>query len=121
MFDISVRQNFCKRPEAAAAAVIIPFRYNPNIVDPNKIALQASQEFIVEDILSLDGTRNKNKRYNRINLRVKVRWQGYGESEDTWEPYSELKGNLKFLKYCQKHGLLYLIDRRLFEKHEIGN
>ena len=100
---------------------IIPFRYNPNIVDPNKIALQASQEFIVEDILSLDGTRNNNKRYNRINLRVRVRWQGYGESEDTWEPYSEFKGNLKFLKYCQKHGLLYLIDKRLFESHELDN
>ena len=100
---------------------IIPFRYNPNIVDPDAIALHAAQEFVVEDIISLEGTKNKNKRYNRTNLRVKVRWQGYGESEDSWEPYTELKGNVKFLKYCQRHGLLYLIDKRLFDDHELDN
>ena len=100
---------------------IIPFRYNPNIVDPKTIALHAAQEFIVEDIISLEGTKNNKKRYNRTNLRVKVRWQGYNESEDSWEPYTELKGNVKFLKYCQRHGLLYLIDKRLFDDNELDN
>ena len=90
-------------------------------MDPKTIALHAAQEFIVEDIISLEGTKNNKKRYNRTNLRVKVRWQGYNESEDSWEPYTELKGNVKFLKYCQRNGLLYLIDKRLFDDNELDN
>ena len=43
-------------------------------MDPKTIALHAAQEFIVEDIISLEGTKNNKKRYNRTNLRVKVRW-----------------------------------------------
>ena len=34
---------------------------------------------------------------------------------------TELKGNVKFLKYCQRHGLLYLIDKRLFDDNELDN
>ena len=29
-----------------------------------------------------------------VNRRFKARWTGYGEEEDTWEPYSHLPPNL---------------------------
>ena len=51
---------------------------------------------------------------------VKVRWAGYDESKDTWEKWGEFKGNLKFLDFCKRRNLKYLIDKRLFEPHELA-
>ena len=42
-------------------------------------------------------------------LEFQVRWEGYDESEDSWEPYKELRYNTTFIKYCQQKGLRYLI------------
>ena len=99
---------------------VIPFRFDPNLVDPKEVALQAAGEFEVEDILDIKGTRNHNRRYDRRNLMLKIRWAGYDESYDTWEPWGQFKGNLRFLDFCKRKNLKYLIDKNLFESQELA-
>ena len=94
---------------------VIPFRFDPNIVDPKVVV----GEFEVEKVLGLNGNRNKDRRYLRTNLLVKIRWTGYDESYDSWEPYSEIKGNLKFLEYCKHNNLDYLVNKQLFDDNEL--
>ena len=94
---------------------MVPFKFNPTLVNPQTVALHADQEFEVEKILDIRGTRNtKTKRYNRKDLFVKVLWKEYPEDEATWEPYKELKGNNKFYNFCYENHHMDLIDKRLF-------
>ena len=94
---------------------LVPFKYNPDLINPHTVALHADQEFDVEKILDIKGSRNtKTRRYNRKDLFVKVLWKGYPEDEATWEPYKELKGNNKFYDFCIANKYNYLIDPRLF-------
>ena len=71
-----------------------------------------SRQFLPERILHIDGNRSsgRSRRYLRTNLTVKVRWTGYSEQWDTWEPYQELKHTQAFKEYCEKHKLQYLLD-----------
>ena len=74
----------------------------------------------MEEIVDIKGPRNHKRQYDRRTLLLKVRWAGYDESKDTWESFKEFKGNLKFLEFCKRRNLKYLIDKRLFEPHELA-
>ena len=89
------------------------FNFDPTIVNPIEVAHHARQEFLPERILQIDGNRSssRTRRYLRTNLTVKVRWTGYSEQWDTWEPYQELKHTRAFREYCDKHNLQYLLDK----------
>ena len=88
-----------------------PFRFDPNIVNSVQVANHAQQEFLPELILQIDGDRSaRTRRYLRTNLTVKLRWTGYSEQWDTWEPYQELKHTKAFKTYCEQHRFTYLID-----------
>ena len=90
-----------------------PFIYDPNIIDPKTVALHAHSEFIPEKILDIFGSRSKKTRkYLRTDLQVKVRWAGYSDTWDTWEPYPSLKTSDVFNQYCQDKNLEYLLDTR---------
>ena len=90
-----------------------PFIYDPNIIDPKTVALHARSEFIPEKILDIFGSRSKKTRkYLRTDLQVKVRWAGYSDTWDTWEPYPSLKTSDVFNQYCQDKNLEYLLDTR---------
>ena len=88
-----------------------PFHYDPNIIDPTKVALQAQQEFLPAAIIGIKGKKNANRRYYRTGLEVHVHWAGYTHDWDSWEPYSELKHTVAFKAYCSLHGLKYLLDK----------
>jgi len=45
---------------------------------------QNEQEFVVESIDVHNGNRQR-----RSTMETKVRWVGFGESCDSWEPYME--------------------------------
>ena len=90
---------------------LIIFNYDPNVVDPKVVARHANQEFLVESVLAIDGIKGKNSRFLRTNLVVKVHWSGYADSHDTWEPYNNLKFNIKFHDFCNKNNLKYLIPK----------
>jgi hypothetical protein len=88
---------------------LVPFEYDPSIVDPKEIALHANGEFLVERIISLNGNKNGQRRYLKKDLLVKVQWVGYTEPSD--EPYSNLKFTDKFHEYCRINHHKYLIPK----------
>jgi hypothetical protein len=75
-----------------------PFYYDGTFINPLNIAVKDTEEFVVEDIvdhrISDDGSSS-----------WRVRWAGYDSSDDTWEPWSNIKDVDKF------H--LYFFDKKL--------
>ena len=94
-------------------AHIHPFVVDTNQVNPTDVAKQASQEFVVDKILKINGHQNNQGRYLKRGLECQVRWEGYNESEDSWEPYAQLRFNTQFIKYCNDNGLRYLIPKNI--------
>ena len=62
-----------------------PFNYDEERTDPVAVAQQNAQEFVVEEVLAHRGDRAK-----RSTLEFRIRWSGFGEESDTWEPYKNL-------------------------------
>jgi hypothetical protein len=91
-----------------------PFYHDPSTIDPKEIARHAIGEFFVDSFIDIKGDRNpKTNRFFKTNLFFKVRWEGYDESYDTWEPYKELKLTEKFHTHCKLNNLKYLIPKNL--------
>ena len=66
------------------------FHYDEEDTDihPNNIALADVLQFNVEAIRGVKGT------FKRLtSLQFQVKWEGYPESENTWEPWSNLRSN----------------------------
>jgi transposase InsO family protein len=91
-----------------------PFYYDSTSIDPKEIARHAIGEFFVDSFLDIKGNKHpKTNRFFKTDLFFKVRWEGYDESYDTWEPYKELKLTEKFHTYCFSNNLKYLIPKNL--------
>ena len=58
-----------------------PFNYDEERTDPVAVAQQNAQEFVVEEVLAHRGDRAK-----RSTLEFRIRWSGFGEESDSWEP-----------------------------------
>ena len=83
-----------------------PFNYDPDRTSPLTVTQHNEQEFVVESIISHRGNRNK-----RSAMEFKVRWAGFGESCDTWEPYKALLHVDKLHDYLRTHAMKTLIPR----------
>ena len=83
-----------------------PFNYDPVRTSPLTVAQQNEQEFVVESILSHRGNRNR-----RSTMEFKVRWAGFGESCDSWEPYKALLHVDKLHDYLRTNTMKTLIPK----------
>ena len=109
---IEIQNLITKELHEVMVTQLKPFHYDPNIIDPTKVALHAQQEFLPAAIIGMKGDKNtKNRRYKRTGLEVHVHWAGYTHDWDSWEPYSELKHTVAFKAYCSLHGLKYLLNK----------
>ena len=90
-----------------------PFEYDPAFVNPIDIARHANGEFVIDKVVDIRGDRNKQKKYLRTNLELLIRWSGYDESYDSWEPFKEIRKTDKFMEYCNQNRLQYLIPTNL--------
>ena len=81
-----------------------PFNYDPEHTSPLTVAQHNKQEFVVESILEHRGNRNR-----RSSLDFKVRWAGFGESCDSWEPYKSLMHVGQLHEYLRNHTMKTLI------------
>ncbi len=64
---------------------LAPFKWNAAITKPEQVAQTDQDEFVIERIMEHKGDLSK-----KSTLRFRVRWLGYQESDDTWEPWSNL-------------------------------
>ena len=96
------------KDEQAHVTSLKKFEYNKDRVDPRQVAMKEANVFDVEKIIE---HRCKNpKRISTYEFRV--RWMGYNEADDTWEPWSELRDNEFLHKYLQDHNLQRFIPKK---------
>ena len=88
------------------------FRYDERYVDPRDIALRDREEFFVEKILAHRGDVGRLK-----TLAFHVKWRGFDESFNSWEPWKNLRETERLHRYLILHGLQKLIPAKFREKY----
>ena len=83
-----------------------PFLFNPQRVNPQEVAQQNEQEFMVRDIVAHRGDHHR-----RSSMEFLVRWTGYDASSNSWEPYKALMHVDKLHEYLREHKMRSLIPR----------
>jgi hypothetical protein len=74
-----------------------------NLVD---VASRDKDEYLVEEVLEMRGEADP-KRLRQIEFLVK--WMGYDQSFNTWEPYTGLRNNVKLHEFLRKENKSFLI------------
>ena len=83
-----------------------PFFYDPLRVIPKDIAIANAREFYIDRIISHRGDINK-----KSSMEFLVRWFGYTEDDDSWEPFGNLSDTDQLLAYLRSNPrLVKLID-----------
>jgi hypothetical protein len=88
------------------------FRYDKRYVDPRDIALRDREEFFVEKILAHRGDVGRLK-----TLAFHVKWRGFDESFNSWEPWKNLRETEMLHRCLILHGLQMLIPVKFREKY----
>ena len=83
------------------------FKYDLQNTDPTDIARRDHLKFFVEEILSFKGDV---KRVSTLTFRVK--WLGYDESHNSWEPWKQLMNTEKLHEFLIKVNQRNLIPRK---------
>ena len=81
-----------------------PFEFDPVYTDPVKVAVKEQEEYFIEAILAHRGNHNR-----KSTLEFLVRWLGFDESHDTWEPWKNLRTTSQLHTYLKAKGLSQLI------------
>ena len=82
------------------------FLYDPLLVDPVDLARRDRMHFFVESIADHQGG------LTRSTIEFFVKWKDYPESENTWEPYTNLHDNEVLRDYLKLKGLHRLINKQ---------
>lgn len=80
--------------------------------DPEKVAQKDYKTYITEAILD-HRPKTKLRDLKRSRLQFLVKWQGYPDEQNTWEPLGNLRRNLHVHEYMRRHKLASLIPRKL--------
>ena len=95
---------------------LIPFKYDNTKVNPNEVAIKNRQMFIIEKIIKHTG--NPKELSKMLFL---IKWKGYDESENTWEPLKNLRNNIKLIEYAKTKNLYRLIPKEYLTDSETNN
>jgi hypothetical protein len=87
-----------------------PFVYDDELVNPRDIAMRDNDEYVIEAILAHDGDLKQLR-----TLKFLVKWLGYPDSENTWEPWKTLRLTQQLHLYLRANGLQRLIPKNLEE------
>ena len=88
------------------------FRYYEHYVDSRDIALRDREEFFVEKILAHRGDVCRLK-----TLAFHIKWRGFDESFNSWEPWANLRETEMLHRYLIVHGLQKLIPAKFREQY----
>jgi hypothetical protein len=78
----------------------------PFLFNPQEVAQQNEQEFMIRDITAHHGDHHK-----RSSMEFLVRWTGYDARSNSWEPYKALMHVDKLHEYLREHKMRSLIPR----------
>ena len=84
-----------------------PFVFDSAVTDPLDVARRDHMEFFVEKILAHRGNLKKLK-----DIEFLVKWHGYEESSDSWEPYAHLRDSDQLHSYLKEQKLSRLIPKK---------
>lgn len=84
-----------------------PFLHDSTITDPVKVAVQNKEEFHIDHIMA-----HRGDRYSRTSMEYKVRWLGYDETYDSWEPYKNLRDTDQLISYLHANRMKTLINTK---------
>ena len=82
-----------------------PFYYDNEDV-PRQTAMRDTQQWDVESIITHAGDPSHRK-----EMKFRVRWLGYDETHDTWEPWDHLRHNAKLHEYLRANKMKRLIPK----------
>jgi hypothetical protein len=83
-----------------------PFVYDPKYHSPEEAARHNHGEYLVELIVDHRGDRR-----SKDSMEFLVKWAGYDSTENSWEPYGELKHNERLHEYLNAHRMRTLIPQ----------
>jgi hypothetical protein len=79
-----------------------PFEYDPETLTPLEVAVSDTKdEYIVQECLGVRG----NIHGNRSQLEFKIRWAGYSDKYDSWEPWEFVRDTDAVQLFCHRHPL----------------
>ena len=76
------------------------------LVDPVDVAHRDCMEFFIENVISY---REILKR--KTELQFQVKWLGYNETHNSWEPYANLRDLDQLHGFLRQNNLLLLIPK----------
>ena len=85
-----------KKEKIVHVSSLKPFIFDPDRVNPQDIARRDYGEYFVEEIIA---HRGNVKRATQVEFKVK--WLGYEEEDNTWEPYKFLRLVPKLHEYLR--------------------
>ena len=94
------------------------FTMDKEYTDPEKVAQKDYNTFITEAVIDHRPKFRKLKEISRKSLEFLIKWEGYPDENNTWEPWRNLRRNLHVHEYMRGHGLGSWIPRNL---RNIGN
>ena len=83
---------------------LTPFEFDPVVTDPKEVAIQDAEEFYVESVLDHRGDKTK-----KTTMQFLVKWKGFPDSENSWEPWKNLIHNEILHNYLKEHRMKSLI------------
>ena len=84
-----------------------PFLYDDSVTIPRLVANRDQQVFDVDHILAHRGDPKR-----KSSLEFLVRWTGYTDAHDTWEPWNSLRDTHALHRYLSAHRLKALIPKK---------
>ena len=83
------------------------FVFDSALVDPLDIARRDQIEFFIKKI-----SDHRGKLSQRKSLQFFVSWMGYDQSNDSWEPYANLRDSTHLHSYLREKNLPQLIPTK---------
>jgi hypothetical protein len=91
---------------------IKPFHFDPLNTNPVDVARKDYLEFFIKAILKHTST----KRSKKSQLKFYIKWLGYDDEHNSWEPYSNLRDMTVCHDYLRSHGMSNHIPPKFKDK-----